>query len=519
MRDVPPAMVRAWAHHLGIPVAEVDPDRLRQQLTQGTIPQVLVSASERHPDATLTVEDERISFVALASRVGAQATVLSGMGVRPGAHVVINAPTSVAMVVGYLAALHLGAVVVLTNPDYTPTELAAVLDRAEPSLLLVHDGFVLAPDVPLLRFGALAAAAEDAPEAPASTVRSDDVALLAFTSGTTGKPKGVPLTHGQLLSSIRAAMLAWRWSSADTLVHALPLFHQHGLSGIHASLVAGSSAVILAKFDPERLIATAAREQATIMFAVPSIHQRLVALDAERLAVLRSLRLITSGSAPLPASVARAFEEKVGTLPLERYGLTETGLNLSNSYAGERVLGTVGSPLPGVEVDLTDPRGRPVGVGEEGEIVLRGPQIFDGYLDDPAATDAAFWAEGWFRTGDLGRWDCEGRLTITGRLKDLVITGGMNVTPTEVEGVVELLPGVREAAVAGLPSETWGEEVAAWVVPDVAGAVDAEQVITHCRRHLAAYKCPKQVFFVEELPRNAMGKITRAALRRPNADA
>jgi malonyl-CoA/methylmalonyl-CoA synthetase len=211
--------------------------------------------------------------------------------------------------------------------------------------------------------------------------------------------------------------------------------------------------------------------------------------------------------------LATTIKEKTGLAPLERYGLTETGLNVSNSFDGERAIGTVGYPLPGVEVRLTDPHGGAVDAGAEGEIVLRGPQVFDGYLDDTDATQQAFWPGGWFRSGDLGRWDYAGRLVISGRLKDLVITGGMNVSPNEVEGVLEQFVGIKEAAVAGLPSDKWGEEVAAWVVVDGTSTVDAELMTRHCRAHLAAYKCPKQFFYVDELPRNAMGKVTRGRLR------
>lgn len=512
MADVAPATMQAWIGHLGTTPENRDPEELRRQLSRGTIPDGLTQTARTHPDSTLTVEEETITYADLRARSARAASVLAELGAVRGGRVVINAPTSMAFVVAYLAALQLGAAVVLTNPDFTASELNQVVDRCDPILVLTDDQFAPTTSVPVCRVNDLVEATELATEHPPVDLKSGDVALLAFTSGTTGAPKGVPLTHGQLLASIRSAMLAWNWNSGDTLVHALPLFHQHGLSGIHASLLAGSKAVILARFDPDQLLETIAREQATVMFAVPSIHQRLVALDRERLAPLRRLRLATSGSAPLSATLAGTYLAKVGMMPLERYGLTETGLNVSNNYDGERTVGTVGYPLPGVEVALTDARGEPVDVGAEGEIVLRGPQIFDGYLDDSAATDAAFWPGRWFRTGDLGRWDDQGRLVISGRLKDLVITGGMNVTPMEVERVIEQLLGVREAAVAGLPSERWGEEVAAWVVTHPDKQVSPEQVIAHCHDHLVSYKCPKKVFYLDQLPRNAMGKVTRNQL-------
>ncbi|MBC7633668.1 MAG: acyl--CoA ligase [Flavobacterium sp.] len=504
--------MQAWIGHLGATPENLDPAALRRQLSRGTIPDVLAQTARTHPDSTLTIEEATITYADLRARAARAASVLAEHGVVHGERVVISAPTSMAFVVAYLAGLRLGAVMVLTNPGFTTSELNRVVDRCDPVIVLTDDQLARTTSVPVFRMDDLIEATESAAEHPPVGLDSRDVALLAFTSGTTGLPKGVPLTHGQLLASIRSAMLAWRWNSQDILVHALPLFHQHGLSGIHVSLLAGSKAGVLARFDPDRLLETIARTQATVMFAVPSIHQRLVALDREQLAPLRRLRLATSGSAPLSATLARAYFEKVGMMPLERYGLTETGLNVSNNYEGERTVGAVGYPLPGVEVALTDVRGHPVEVGTEGEIVLRGPQVFDGYLDDPAATDAAFWPGQWFRTGDLGRWDDEGLLIISGRLKELVITGGMNVVPTEVERVIEQLPGVREAAVAGLPSERWGEEVATWVVARAGQQVSSEQILAHCLDHLAAYKCPKRVFFLDQLPRNAMGKVTRNQL-------
>ncbi|HZJ04987.1 MAG TPA: class I adenylate-forming enzyme family protein [Nocardioidaceae bacterium] len=521
--------VAAWAGHLGLAPSDLDPEALRHSLTRGTIPGVLATAATRHPSAVLSIEDQSLSHAELYALAARHAAVLANRGVSRGSRVVISAGSSLRLVVSYLATLHLGAVAVLVNPAYSTAELHAVIDRSAPALIILDDDpKQTGPDleqshpdpsdpgraagVPVLGMGDLADEALRADAHPPPDLGSEDLALLAFTSGTTGSPKAVPLTHGQLLASIRSAMWAWRWDRTDTLVHALPLFHQHGLSGVHASLLAGSNATILSTFDPAELLTIIVREGATVLFGIPSIHQRLVALDPAQLAALSGLRLITSGSAPLSAALAEKFHQKAGVQPLERYGLTETGLNVSNPYEGERVAGTVGYPLPGTEVALTSPEGEEVGTENEGEIVLRGPQVFDGYLEDPEATAAAFWPGGWFRTGDLGRWDAQGRLVITGRLKDLIITGGMNVAPQEVEEVVERFPAVREAAVAGLPSERWGEEVAVWVVAEDGVGVPAAEVIAHCRGNLAAYKCPKQVFYVDSLPRNAMGKISRSEL-------
>ena len=513
MRQLTARTLRSWAEHLGVDPADLDPAGLRERLARGTIPEILERAARTHPASTLSVDDVRATLAELHDSACRGATVLAAHGLSPGDRVVISASSSLDLVTVYLAALRLGATAVLINPAYTADERAAILACAQANLLVTGSRNIARSDgVRTLPLSDVIEQARTAPLHPGTETGQDSVALLAFTSGTTGSPKAVPLTHGQLLASIRAAMWSWRWAPSDVLVHALPLYHQHGLSGIHATLLGGSSAAILSRFSPEALIETVDRERATVLFGVPSVHQRLLELPSRQLEPLRRLRLVTSGSAPLPVSLAQRFAGATGVVLLERYGLTESGLNLSNRYSAERVPGLVGTPLPGVEAELADERGNPVPPGAEGEVVLRGPQIFDGYLDDPVATDAAFWPGGWFRTGDLGRFDQEGRIRITGRLKDLVITGGMNVSPAEVEAVIEQLPEVGEAAVAGIPSDRWGEELSVWVVASGTGPIDAERIISHCRRHLAPYKCPKRVFQTTALPRNPMGKLVRSRL-------
>lgn len=513
MRQLTARTLRSWAEHLGVDPADLDPAAVRERLARGTIPEILERAARTHPASTLSVDGVRVTLAELYDSACRSATVLATHGLSPGSRVVINASSSLDLVTVYLAVLQLGVTAVLTNPTYTADETRTILARARASLLVTDSQELPAVGgVRTLSLPDVIEQARTAPPHPNAAARSDSVALLAFTSGTTGSPKVVPLTHGHLLSSIRAAMWSWRWEPSDTLVHALPLYHQHGLSGIHATLLAGSSAAILSRFSPAALIEAVDREQATVLFGVPSIHQRLLELPSQQLEPLRRLRLVTSGSAPLPVSLAQRFRAVTGVVLLERYGLTESGLNLSNSYDAERVPGLVGTTLPGVEAELTNEQGNPVPPGAEGEVALRGPQVFDGYLDDPGATAAAFWPGGWFRTGDLGRCDRAGRIQITGRLKDLVITGGMNVSPAEVEAVVEQLPEVQEAAVAGLPSDRWGEELSVWVVASGAGPIDAERIISHCRQHLAPYKCPKRVFQTTALPRNPMGKIVRSRL-------
>jgi acyl-CoA synthetase (AMP-forming)/AMP-acid ligase II len=337
--------------------------------------------------------------------------------------------------------------------------------------------------------------------------RPHDTALLAYTSGTTGRPKGAPLTHREVAVSVRAAMAAWRWQADEVLVHALPLYHQHGLGGLHTALIAGSTVHIRSRFSPEDLAATIAGTRATAMFAVPTIYQSLVdSAAAAKEAALRTLRLAVCGSAPLSPALAGQLAEVLGRVPLIRYGTTESGLDVSNPIDDPRG-DTVGMPLPGVQARIAaEP-------GADGEISVRGPQVFAGYWRDPAATAAALTADGWFRTGDIGAVDPRtGHLSIRGRIKEMIITGGLNVYPREVEIVLEAHPSVAEAAVAGLPDDHWGEQVTAWVVLREGCKLDEAGLIAHARTQLAGYKCPKRVFRLDALPRNQLGKIVRSAL-------
>jgi malonyl-CoA/methylmalonyl-CoA synthetase len=369
----------------------------------------------------------------------------------------------------------------------------------------------------------LTLAVADPPTEPAvgrmRAVRPADIALLAYTSGTTGRPKGVPLTHRQLAVSIRSAMAAWRWTADDVLVHALPLFHQHGLGGIHATLVAGSTAHIHSRFDAADLIATVRSESATVLFGVPTSYQAL--LDSlpgaggvpppGSVPLLGGLRLAVCGSAPLSPALAARLPALLGQLPLVRYGTTESGLDVSNPLGGARP-DTVGLPLPGVECRIRSADGA-APPGSDGEIQLRGPQVFTGYWHDPEATAAAFTPDGWFRTGDIGAVDpVSGHLVIRGRIKELIITGGLNVYPREVEIALETHPAVAEAAVAAVPHQRWGEQVTAWVVLRPGCAFAEDDLVAHARTRLAPYKCPKRVFQLTEVPRNHLGKVNRSAL-------
>ncbi len=329
------------------------------------------------------------------------------------------------------------------------------------------------------------------------------MALLCYTSGTTGAPKGAMLTHGNTLASCEAIRLAWRWTADDRLVLALPLFHVHGLGvGLHGTLLCGASAVLVPRFTPAAVLDAAHAHDATLFFGVPTMYARLAA--SPRLAELARLRLCVSGSAPLPAALHERLATAAGVRVLERYGMTETIMNVSNPYEGERRPGTVGFPLPGVELRLQ-------GGGESGEILLRGPNVFPGYWQRAAATADAFTADGWFRTGDVGALDPDGYLRIVGRSKELIISGGFNVYPREVEDVLRAHPGVADVAVVGEPSDEWGEEVVAVVVAGDEPVTEAE-LLALAAAELAPYKQPRRVRFVAELPRNALGKVLRHQL-------
>jgi malonyl-CoA/methylmalonyl-CoA synthetase len=331
----------------------------------------------------------------------------------------------------------------------------------------------------------------------------DDPALLPYTSGTTGRPKGALLSHGNLLASAEALRIAWRWEPDDRLILCLPLFHMHGLGvGLHGTLLTGASAILQPSFAVEDVLATAAAGDATLFFGVPTMYARLA--EADGVDRLGRLRLCVSGSAPLAADLHRRITERSGQMVLERYGMTETVMLVSNPYDGERRAGTVGFPLPGVELRLDE---------TTNEILVRGPNVFAGYVDRPDANAAAFTVDGWFRTGDIGFVDRDGYVSIVGRAKELIITGGYNVYPREIEDVVRAHPSVIDVAVAGTPSAEWGEVVTAYV--EAADDFDADDVLSFCVAQLAPYKRPRIVHRVTALPRNKLGKVLRNELRPP----
>jgi acyl-CoA synthetase (AMP-forming)/AMP-acid ligase II len=477
-----------------------------------TIPALAAASAAAAPGrVAVTVDGEAVTHAELDEGAARVAGWLARR-VRPGDRVLLAATASVGFIRCYLGTLRAGAVVVLANPGYTAAELAPLVTDSGPALAFADP----APARILSGLGTVpTAGVGDLPGggsmASGMAAGPRDTAVLAYTSGTTGRPKGVPLTHGQLTASIRSAMAAWRWSADDVLAHALPLYHQHGLSGLHAALIAGGTVHIRSRFSPAELVRTIGDTDATVLFGVPTIYQALLAADVD-VAPLAGLRLAVCGSAPLNPALAQRLAGALGRVPLIRYGTTETGLNVSHPV-DDRAGDTVGVPLPGVLARIGGESGE-AEPGTDGEIQLQGPQVFSGYWHDPAATQAAFTPDGWFRTGDIGAVDpATGHLRIRGRTKEMIITGGLNVYPREVEIVLEEHPSVAEAAVAGVPDERWGEQVSAWVVMRDGHAFDEPALIAYARERLAGYKCPKRVFRRAALPRNHVGKIVRSKLR------
>jgi malonyl-CoA/methylmalonyl-CoA synthetase len=438
---------------------------------------------------------------------------LVGAGLVPGDRLLWSTGSSVATLVVHIAALRAGLVVVPANTAYTAREIAHIVTDVRPSAAVVDDRRrgEWAREAAEAAGGALTVFGPelDAPDhdpGPLDAAGPDDPALIGFTSGTTGAPKGAVLSHANLLASVESVRTAWRWKPGDRLVHCLPVFHAHGLCvGVYGTLLSGASAVLLPGFEPGAMLDAAAEHSATLFFGVPTMYHRLAA--SPRVGELGRLRLCVSGSAPLAAELHRRVAEASGQLVLERYGMTETLMNVSNPYEGERRPGTVGFPLPGVEVTLA----------ADDEILVRGPNVFGGYWGRPEDSAASFSPDPlggrpWFHTGDLGAVSDDGYLSILGRSKELIISGGYNVYPAEVEAVLLGHPEVLDVAVTGTPSDEWGEVVTAWVVTADGGPAPGG-LSEFAATRLAPYKRPRLVHVVGELPRNALGKVVRAELR------
>lgn len=471
-------------------------------LRKGNLAETLLTGG---PDPALRADGQSLTHDELRYQVERVAGGLAAQGISPGSRISLYAANSLAWILAYLGAQRAGATVNPLNPDYRAAEVEYILTNAQPAMVIVdQDRRDLVETVcrhlpnPPRTFDI-----DDLPQSqtslPLPPVGPGSPALIIYTSGTTGRPKGAVLDHGNMLAQARGVIEAWRWEPEDRLVLTLPLFHVHGLGiGLHGTLLRGAGATLL-PFSPEGVV----RELisgGTMFFGVPTMYQRLVEYLSEHPADLSHVRLFVSGSAPLPPQLFVRCREVLGQPVLERYGITEGGIVVSNPYDGPRQPGRVGYPLPGVELRL----------GEADEIQIKGGQVFSGYWNNPTATREAF-VDGWLRTGDVGEIGPDGSLAVRGRLKELIISGGFNVYPGEVELVLESHPAVVEAAVVGLPSERWGEEVAAFIVTRT--PVDAAELLAFAQRNLAAYKRPKHVRFLDALPRNAMGKVQKSDLR------
>ena len=457
------------------------------------------------------------------------ALALERLGVRPGDRVAAQAPKSPEMLQLYFATIAAGAIFLPLNTAYTPSELAYFLEDAEPTLLVCApddaealESAARAAGARLLTMGAAGAGGlpalaerEDPIEAeryePIARAR-DDLAAILYTSGTTGRSKGAMLSHRNLLSNAEALAALWRFGADDTLLHALPIYHTHGLFvATNVTLAAGGAMLFLPSFDVDAVIEALPR--ATAMMGVPTFYTRLLEHPGLTRAAARHMRLFVSGSAPLLAETHAAFEARTGHRILERYGMTETNMNTSNPYDGERRPGSVGLSLPGVALRVVDAEsGAELPDGAVGVIEVKGDNVCRGYWRNPEKTAAEFRADGFFITGDLGRRDPDGYVAIVGRAKDLIISGGLNIYPKEIEEAIDALPGVRESAVIGAPHGDFGEAVVA-VIDAEDPALDEQATLAALAERLAGFKRPKRVVFVDALPRNSMGKVQKAALR------
>jgi len=458
------------------------------------------------------------------------ANLLASLDLPRDARVAVQVEKSPQAVMLYLATLRAGLVYLPLNTAYRAAEIEYFVQDAEPSVVVCSPANLdwvrplankaRTPHVYTLdelhegrAAGTLLDCAADHPDRFDTVERAnDDLAAILYTSGTTGRSKGAMLTHGNLASNALVLRDYWRWQPDDVLLHALPLFHIHGLFvACNGALANGSKMIFLSRFDSAEVLRQLPR--ATVFMGVPTYYTRLLDHPDFNRAACAGMRLFISGSAPLLAATFSAFRERTGHTILERYGMSETGMMSSNPYDGERVPGSVGLPLPGVSMRVVDGNGQPCVVDAIGDIEARGPNVFKGYWRMPEKTAAEFTADGYFKTGDVGKFDANGYLWIVGRSKDLIISGGYNVYPKEVESVIDEMDGVLESAVIGVPHADFGEAVVAVVVPEAGAEISEAGIVASLKEKIANFKVPKQVHFVDELPRNAMGKVQKNVLR------
>jgi malonyl-CoA/methylmalonyl-CoA synthetase len=461
------------------------------------------------------------SYAEIEREAGRLASRLEVLGVAPGERVLVQTDKSVDTLLLYIATIRLGAIYLPLNFDYTESELEYFFEDAKPALAVSREeSFDLFRRLGKRRVAVQTLdrlfAALPREEAEPVERNPDDVAAILYTSGTTGKPKVAMLTNANLVSNGEMLVDFWRFTLEDRLIHALPIFHVHGLFvAMHCVMFSGATAIFLPKFEPAAVIRHMAN--ASVLMGVPTFYTRLLADKSFTRESVAGMRLFISGSAPLSADVHRAFEKRTGHRVLERYGMTETGMLTSNPYDGERRAGYVGPPLPGVELRIADSEsGKVLPEGEVGIVEVKGPNVFKGYWQMPEKTEAEFRKDGFFITGDMGCVDKDGYVQLVGREKDLIISGGLNVYPAEVEALLDDRDDIAEAAVIGVPHPDFGEAVIAVVRP--VGNLDADKVREDLRKDLAAFKVPKAIIAVDELPRNTMGKIQKKQLREEFAE-
>jgi malonyl-CoA/methylmalonyl-CoA synthetase len=476
-------------------------------------------------DAVLLESDagERLTYADLERETARVASLLTRLGLVAGDRVAAQIDKSPQGLFLYLGCLRAGLVFLPLNTAYQQGELGYFIGDAEPRVVIcrpaMHETFrgLVRPDMTLMTLddrghGTFSDALAGAATAFATAdVPDDTVAVLIYTSGTTGRSKGAMVTHGNLTANGQALKDTWRFTERDVLVHALPVFHVHGLFvAFHTILLAGAKILFHRRFDPVAVLRDLPR--ATSLMGVPTFYVRLLQEPGLTREAVAHMRLFVSGSAPLLLDTFNEWRSRTGHTILERYGMSEAGMITSNPYEGERRGGTVGFPLPGNQVRVRDGE-RECGPGEPGGIEISGPNVFAGYWRMPEKTKEEFTADGWFRTGDVGQWSADGYLSIVGRAKDLIISGGYNVYPKEIELVLDAIPGVVESAVVGVPHPEFGEAVAAVMVKARDSTLDEAAVIAHVKSQIANYKVPKRVAFVDDLPRNAMGKVQKNVLR------
>jgi malonyl-CoA/methylmalonyl-CoA synthetase len=475
---------------------------------------------------------QRLTYAELNKLVNQTAGYLQSLGLQQGDRIAIQLSKCLEFILIHLATVRLGAISLPLNLAYPPDELKYFLEDSGAKIFFalksseekIQSILVELPDLQTCIFlepskpeSLKSLVAGYKPQISSSPISAlTDTAVIIYTSGTTGRPKGAEITHGNLTSNLEALQSAWGWQLDDILLHVLPIFHVHGLFvALHGALHAGATTILMREFNAQNTLELLSSGQCTIFMAVPTIHKRLLDVPNASQFDLSHVRLITSGSDRLPDEVFTGFQQTFGYTLLERYGMTETGMNCSNPLRGERRIGSVGRPLPGVEVRIVHSEtGKPLSDRGIGDVQLRGPNVFKGYWKQPDKTSASFSTDGWFKTGDLGYLEADGYLTLCGRSKDLIISGGLNIYPPEVERVLMDHPAVNACAVIGCPDAEWGEKVTAVVVLNRGESITGERLIRFCRERLAPYKSPKSIVFKDDLPRNAMGKVQKAELRK-----